>query len=221
MAAAGSGVPVRTHKQRSVPEDTGTNPNVTALLVTVIATLRNESAAITPFLNALANQSRLPEEVILVDGGSSDDTLARIETGCPASLTVRVVVLPNANRSSGRNAAVKLATTPLIACTDVGSIAEPDWLAALVRPLEEDEATDVVAGFYRPSAPATLLQDAMAALVCPLPQDIDPTRWLPSARSMAFRRAAWEMVGGFPEEYEYGEDTVYGLRLRRAKFKFA
>lgn len=189
--------------------------------ITVIATLKNEANAVGPYLRALAAQTYTPDAVILVDGGSEDGTVARIGAECPPSLTVTVRTLPGANRSAGRNAAIRMATTPLIACTDVGSLPAPGWLAALLRPFEVDPATDVVAGFYAPDLPGTRLQDAMSALVCPRPQDVDPARWVPSARSLGFRRSAWKAVGGFPEECWHNEDTPFVLRLRRARLCFA
>jgi glycosyltransferase involved in cell wall biosynthesis len=41
-----------------------------------ISTVFNESGALTPFLASLTRQSVLPSEIILVDGGSTDGTLA-------------------------------------------------------------------------------------------------------------------------------------------------
>jgi glycosyltransferase involved in cell wall biosynthesis len=41
-----------------------------------ISTVFNESGALIPFLGSLIRQSVLPSEIILVDGGSTDDTLA-------------------------------------------------------------------------------------------------------------------------------------------------
>ena len=69
----------------------------------------------------------------------------------------------------------------------------------------------------------------MAAALFPDPHDVRQpgplTRWhsrvfggsfaadRPSGRSVAFRRSAWERVGGFPEELRFAEDTAFGLRV--------
>ena len=45
----------------------------------LISTILNEENTIEDFLNSILNQSILPDEVIIVDGGSSDKTLTRIK----------------------------------------------------------------------------------------------------------------------------------------------
>src|SRR5207247_1716235 len=54
------------------------------------------------------------------------------------------------NRSQGRNAAIRLADTDLIAVTDV-NIVEPEWFERIIAPLECGKA-DVVGGWYEPRA---------------------------------------------------------------------
>jgi hypothetical protein len=54
----------------------------------------------------------------------------------------------------------------------------------------------------------------MSATVLPALADIDPASFLPSSRSVAFRKTAWEAVGGYPEWLDYCEDLIYDLALR-------
>ena len=44
--------------------------------VSVIATVLNEGPAIRRLLDSLVAQTRAPDEVVIVDGGSSDDTVS-------------------------------------------------------------------------------------------------------------------------------------------------
>ncbi len=44
-------------------------------------------------------------------------------------------------------------------------------------------------------------------------EETDTEGFLPSARSMAFRREAWESVGGFPEHLELSEDSAFDEAL--------
>ena len=59
------------------------------------------------------------------------------------------------------------------------------------------------------------METAMGAAVLPEAVDVDPATFLPSSRSVAFRRAVWEAVGGYPEWLDYSEDVVFDLAVRR------
>ena len=54
----------------------------------------------------------------------------------------------------------------------------------------------------------------MGATVLPEAREVNPQTYLPSSRSVAFRKEAWEAVGGYPEWLDYSEDVVFDLRLR-------
>jgi glycosyltransferase involved in cell wall biosynthesis len=186
--------------------------------VALVATVLNEGAAIDALLASMAAQIRLPDEIRLVDGGSTDDTVARARAWAARGLPLTVDVRPGAGISAGRNAAIAATSAPLVAVTDAGVRLAPDWLAQLTRPFA-DPGVDMVAGFFR-AAPRTAFEYALGATTLPTEQDVVPTRFLPSSRSVAFRRAAWQRVGGYPEWLDYGEDLVFDLALRRAGARF-
>lgn len=194
--------------------------------VSVIATVLNEAVALPRLLNSLAAQSRQPDEVVIVDGGSTDGTLALLRE-CEASgrLPLRVLELPGSNISQGRNAAIAAADGPIIASTDAGVRLEEGWLAALVAPFETADAgppeqhgeagrfVAVVSGWFEPE-PQTWFETALGATVLPHLREIRAERFLPSSRSVAFRRVAWEAARGYPEWLDYCEDLIFDFRLR-------
>jgi len=189
--------------------------------VSVIATVHNEGAAIDDLLASLARQTRRPDEVVIVDGGSTDDTLARLRRAEAAGmLPLTVLSQPGCNISAGRNAAIAAARGPVIACADAGVRLDPGWLAALVAPLEQPCPPEVVSGFFVPDA-RTPFEVALAATTLPALRDVRPESFLPSSRSVAFQKSAWQAVGGYPEWLDYCEDLVFDLRLRAAGCRFA
>ena len=192
-----------------------------AITVAVICTVRDEAASIDRLLDSLLTQTRQPDELIFVDGGSSDDTVARLKAREVAGAPLRVYSAPGANISQGRNAAIRVARADVIASVDAGVRLEPGWLAALVRPFEAagGDAVDVVCGSFRPDA-RTPVELAMGATTLPTLEEIDPDRFLPSSRSVAFRRRCWEAVAGYPEGLDYCEDLVFDLDLKRQGFRF-
>jgi glycosyltransferase involved in cell wall biosynthesis len=176
--------------------------------VTLISTVLNCAERVAPFLTSLDAQTRRPDEVIVVDGGSTDGTADRFR----ADDRIMVIVAPGANIAAGRNVAIANATHEVIAVTDADCELEPGWLEAVVAPIEA--GADVGAGFYAPIVDG-FFHACLAAVNLPLdPREVDPSRFMPSARSIAFRRESIEAVGGYPEWLAIGEDMWVDHRWR-------
>lgn len=192
------------------------------MTVSVVATLRNEEDSVAGFLDSLLSQSRLPDEIVLVDGGSEDRTVERAKAVAQQDGRVRVHVVPGANIARGRNVAITYARGDLIAVTDAGTVVDHRWLEELLRPLEADVLADVSSGFFDPGGTG-LFERVLAAIITPHESEIDAATFLPSSRSVAFRRSAWERVGGYPEWLTHCEDLVFDLAMRKqgARFAFA
>jgi glycosyltransferase involved in cell wall biosynthesis len=202
----------------------------------VISTVLNEGEAIRRLMDSLAAQTRLPDEVVIVDGGSRDNTVAVIEEYADR-LPLRVIVEPGANISRGRNVAIEAATGDVIASVDAGVWLEPVWLEKLLAPfraLGESQIADgdvptatgsqssgashppsAVSGFFV-ADPRTTLETAMGATVLPAVEDVNPATFLPSSRSVAYTKEGWRAAGGYPEWLDYCEDLIFDLRLRDA-----
>ena len=185
--------------------------------VSVICTVLNEAEAIGRLLESLAEQSRPPDEVIIVDGGSTDGTPAVVMSYADR-LPLRLQEARGANISRGRNLAVKRASGDIIASTDAGVRLDPDWLARLVAPFEGQTPDELrsgcyaAAGFFQPD-PQSVFELALSAATLPLVDDITPERFLPSSRSVAFSRGAWQCSGGYPEWLDYCEDLLFDFSL--------
>lgn len=186
--------------------------------VSLIVTVKNEAGSIRTLLDSIAAQTRLPDEMVVCDGGSTDATLEvlRGETRFP----VRVIERPGANISQGRNAAIEAASGDIIASTDAGVRLDPHWLGVLVAPFGREPQTRVVSGFFAP-APQTAFEVAMGATVLPERRDIRPETFLPSSRSLAFRKEAWKEAGGYPEWLDYCEDLIFDFALLEKYRPFA
>jgi glycosyltransferase involved in cell wall biosynthesis len=178
--------------------------------VSLICTTLNEGESMRHLLDSIADQTRLPDEVVICDGGSVDGTVQIIE-GYASKLPITLIVQPGANISAGRNAAIRAAQHPILASTDAGVVLEPGWLEHLIAPLS-DPRVDVVAGFFQ-SDPQSAFETALGAATLPEAGEIDPRTFMPSSRSVAFRRSAWEKVGGYPEWIDFCEDLIFDFRL--------
>ena len=190
-----------------------------AVQATVIVTVRNEAGSVDALLDSLLGGARAPDEIVIADGASTDDTVARLRARAVSEPRLRVLETPG-NRSVGRNAAIRAARHDVIACTDAGVEVEREWLAEILKPFEQDAAVEVVAGFYRPIA-RTAFERAAGIVSAPALRELDPSRFLPSTRSVAFRREAWRKAGGFDEALAHNEDTPFALALKEAGCRFA
>jgi glycosyltransferase involved in cell wall biosynthesis len=184
-----------------------------ALVVTVL----NEADAIDILLQSVLEQTRVPDEVVVVDGGSVDSTLDKLKAW-QERLPLRVLEEPGSTIARGRNVAIGATTAELVAVSDAGVRLRPDWLANLLACMSGD--VDVVSGFFVPEADSTF-ERAMAATVLPTLDDIQPQQFLPSSRSVLVRRSAWQRVGGYPEWLDYCEDLVFDLTMKQAGCRFA
>jgi glycosyltransferase involved in cell wall biosynthesis len=204
-------------------------------------TVFNEADNIEGVLESLEKQSHPPDEIVIVDGGSTDGTLAILQQYAKNSeIPLKVLSQPGANISQGRNAAIEATIHELIAATDAGVKLSSDWLEKLVEPFSNQQPaasnqisnssfiphpssfiSQVVAGFFRADPdPRSPFEIAMGATVLPVVDEIDPEKFLPSSRSVAFTKAAWKAAGGYPEWLDYCEDVIFDLNLKKCGYKF-
>jgi len=189
--------------------------------VSVICTVKNEERSIKELLDSLLSQSRPPDEIIIVDGGSTDNTVKIIEEYSKQQKIPIVLIVKNGvNRSKGRNIAIENAKYEYIASIDGGCRADKDWLKNLMEKFKKCPGVYVVAGFFLPD-PKSLFEEVVGDILYPKLERIDPEKFLPSARSIAFKKECWEKVGGFPEWLETAEDTIFDLKLKESGCKFA
>ena len=175
--------------------------------VSLVATVKDASPHAREFLTSLAAQTRTPDEVVIVDGGSTDGTLEVLR----AAPGVTVIESPGSNIPTGRNVAIRAATHDAIAVTDADCVLAPDWFERIIEPLER--GADVSMGLYRPLT-GSFFEVCAAAVSIKEREEIRPDRYLPSARSVAFRRDAFETAGGYPEWLSIGEDMLLNHRWR-------
>ena len=203
------------------------------MIVSLISTVLNEARSLPALLDSIAAQTRQPDEVIICDGGSTDNTVELLRA--ERRFTVRVIERPGANISQGRNAAITEASGDVIASTDAGVRLDPQWLEKLIEPLapslalapaqlsvhhSDEQRRKVCAGFFLPDV-HTPFEAAMGATVLTQLVDVRPEKFLPSSRSVAYTKSAWQAVGGYPEWLDYCEDLVFDFALLEKYRPFA
>ena len=199
--------------------------------VSVVATVLDEVTGVSALVDEVGAQLRPGDELVVVDGGSSDGTLAVLNGLAAQREHLQVLSAPGTNISAGRNAGVAASSNPVVAFSDAGCVLAPGWLDGLRAPFAEADPPGLVAGIPRVASRGPL-ERAQAVACYPDPDELvrpgplvraytsvlglgfDPRT--PFARTLAVRRDVFDSVGGFPEYLPWVEDGVLGLRVAEA-----
>lgn len=189
--------------------------------VSIVATVLNEAEDIGRVVPSLLGQEPSAAEVIVVDGGSTDGTWEWLEAAAARDARLKPIRDETCSLkfsagpvSRGRNVAIRAASSEMIACADAGCTYAADWLRNLTAPIAAGEAEYALGGSCLDANGCTVWDVASAPFFSIRLSPAEPTKSC-TARSMAFTKALWERIGGFPEDVLVGEDTLFDLKARQ------
>lgn len=190
--------------------------------ISVVVPVLNEEDSIRVLLDSLLAQTRVPDEIVVADGGSTDRTPQIIETYIARGLALRFIQEQGALPGRGRNIAAAHATSEWLAFIDAGIRPAPDWLEALAARVEREPEADAVYGAWQPVADSFFKECAAIAYVPPPSIEVDG-RWMRPRfiASSLLRREIWRKVGGFPEHLRSAEDLLFMNEVERAGARIA
>jgi glycosyltransferase involved in cell wall biosynthesis len=183
------------------------------LQVSLVIPVRDEAATLPLLLNGIASQTRKPQEVIFVDGGSMDETVAIVRAACESDGRFRVIEAGDATPGDGRNIGILAARHDWIALTDAGIRLEPTWLERLADVIDKDNSIDVVYGNYEPQIDSFFGRSAALCYVAPKQSRPAGLMRGPSVASALIRRDVWRAVGEFPA-LRAAEDLIFMERIQ-------
>jgi len=184
-------------------------------VISVIIPAYNALATLDRCLTALSRQTQPPDEIIVVDDGSTDETAALARRH-----DVRVLTQANAGPGAARNAGARIARGDLLLFTDADCAPAPDWVAHMTAPFA-DPTVAGAKGIY-----CTDQKQAVARFV-QLEYKDKYDRMRDQERidfvdtySAAYRREVFWSVGGFDASFTYLEDQELSFRLAEHGHRF-
>lgn len=193
-------------------------------LVSVIMPAYNMAAYLESAVGSVMRQTYPAIELLIVDDGSTDETLAiaqRLRGRWPHR--IRVLVHENRGLAEARNTAMAAARGEYFALLDSDDAWDPEFLEALVHVLDSRPDIGIVTGNAR-----YLGGRRHGAPVRPHPDerpDPDLRNILVDEEAVfimsVFRRRVYETIGGFTKDFRTNEDFDYWLRAAHAGVRFA
>ncbi len=177
--------------------------------ISVVIPAYNEEKYLPDTLSSLRKLDRKPDEIIVIDGGSTDNT-----SDVAKHYGVKVVTVPHRGIGFARQKGVEAATGDVVAFTDADTIVPHDWLTIIEETLSRPEVVGMFGTFHVPNGwwpyrwyingIQTRLNQCMHFLGMPFA----------CGQNMAFFRQKGLAAGGFPLDFKLAEDIEMARRLK-------
>ncbi len=188
--------------------------------ISFACTTFNEEKNIKKFLKSIEDQSVKPKEIIVVDGGSKDNTVKEIKKYQKNSKIPIRLFIAKGNIARGRNEYIKRARTKFLFTGDLGTRFEKDWIKKMLVGFEK--GADIVIGSYLPERPKRMIEKIIASRF-PDFSKFSEKNWeefLPSNRQIAFKLSSWKKLGSFPEWMDRADDTLMHMKAKEIRLKY-
>jgi glycosyltransferase involved in cell wall biosynthesis len=191
-------------------------------MISLVSTVLNDRAGLMLFFEHIEAQTLKPDEIVIVDGGSTDGTWELLQRYAEQGvLKLQCLQEIGCNVAQGRNLAISHSSGDVIASTDIGCTWDPEWLEELIAPFYDEPSTDYVIGSWKVlfeslnSAWAKTEYVLRNAYIFEANPNANAT-----SRSIAYRKKVWSAVGGYPEDLTLaGDDNVFDLLLKKHCFR--
>ncbi|RMH19915.1 MAG: glycosyltransferase family 2 protein [Acidobacteria bacterium] len=190
--------------------------------VCVLTNVYNASGVIRDYLDSLTRQTFRDFELLIVDDGSTDDTV-EIVREYEDSLRIRLLKLPHVGLNAARAKGIEAVDADVCIILDADEIAEPEAIAGFVEPFVADPGVGAVGGKLEAwgdgwvVAGTRVMRDAVFRLRRARRQGDEA--WVIPGGCLAVRLKAVRDVGGFTFKDGVADDYDICWRLRKAGWK--
>ena len=194
-------------------------PRLNSIAISVVVPVRDEEDSIRLLLEGLLGQTLPPNEIVITDGGSVDQTREIIKDFIDRGAPIKLITDDDSLPGRSRNIGVANASNDWIAFIDAGVRPGATWLQALADKVGNQPDAEVVYGSYEPMT-GSFFEECAAIAYVPPPTTTDEGLVRPySIASALMPRRAWEETGGFPEHLRSAEDLLFMNKVEAAGFR--
>ena len=181
------------------------------MTISVVIPAYNEEKFLPDTIDSLTKLDRKPDEIVIVDGGSTDKT-AQVAKAHGA----RVVTVAHRGIGFARQKGLEAATGDIVAYTDADTVVPVDWLSKIEKVLNQPGVVGVFGSFRVPSGwwPYRLYINHVQPVLNWLYWYIFHLPMAPG-QNTAFIRTSGIAAGGYPEDYKIAEDIEMARRLMK------
>ena len=205
---------------RNPIEDYQTRSGASLPRVSVIMPVYNGERFIADAVNSVLRQTYADLEIIVVDDGSTDQTLSQLKNISDTRL--RILRQSNQGVSAAANAGIKASQGEYLAGMGSDDIWQPDKIEKQVALLDAKPEIDLVycwTGYIGPQSETLPYLQQVEMTEAPLKALF--TRHLDIASSLLYRRSCFEIHGLFDPRLRHHEDWDLLCRLAMARVQFA
>jgi glycosyltransferase involved in cell wall biosynthesis len=184
--------------------------------ISIIVPAFNAANYIDKCLESILNQEVKPLEIIVVDNGSTDDTLTRIHQY--EDIVVLSEIIPGASKA--RNRGAKEAKGKILAFIDSDCQAEQDWIKEAWNTMNNQESIDGLVGFstgINQNIWAYFFQRSYNDFPNEI-QDYDGRLLKIDTKNFFIKREIFLNIGGLDTSIGRSEDVDLGIRLHQAGY---
>lgn len=175
--------------------------------ISVIIPAYNSESTISACLNALKEQTVLPDEIIVVDDGSEDQT-AKVAQG----LALVIGHALSKGASGARNSGAKIARSGILAFIDSDCIAPKDWLKNISMAFSNPQVL-AVGGGYSSGVERNFWQRFCFEELAFRRRNLHGEVKTLVGNNFACRKSVFLEVGGFAQEYPVCEDILLSYKI--------
>lgn len=185
------------------------------MIFSVIIPCYNHANLLADSLSSLLRQSFTNWQAIIVNDGSTDNTIEIADYWCKSDSRIKLISVSNNGLSSARNTGIKFSTGEYIALLDADDKYEFNHLQSLLNVFQA--GSDIVFTGYKYFSDSTLINHSVRLNRSINFQQILDGNIVPPV-AVAFKRSIFEFSGGFDTSLKSAEDWDLWIRFYKIGF---